>query len=163
MTPSKSRRRRRRRKRKNRQRQLERLRARLEQGPFRGEKLVIVESSGQVKMSEVLSDFVEPYLDLADTEEAYRKLLTLAVVAWNVSFLPEDEQQDMIDQVIGAGVPTGDDELKSGLKWFVNMLIARKRAYFPGYTRRIIDFELTDTGEAYHLAVASTIEEEEPS
>ncbi|MFQ6015316.1 MAG: hypothetical protein ACE5NP_07725 [Anaerolineae bacterium] len=111
-------------------------------------------------MSEVLGDFVEPYMDLADTEEAYHKLLTLAVMAWNASFLPEEEQEEMIDRVLAAGIPAGDDELRAGLKGIVNMLIARKKAYFSEYTRNIIDFEVTDTGQGYHLTVASTLEEE---
>lgn len=159
MTPSKSRRKRRRRKRKSKRGEFERLKAKLERGPFRGEKLVIA-PSGRVKMSEVLADFVEPYMDSVDTEEAYRKLLTLAVMAWNASFLPEEEQQEMIDRVLEAGIPAGDDELRAGLKGIVNMLIARKRAYFSEYTRWIIDFEVTDTGKGYHLTVASTLEEE---
>ena len=157
MTPSKSRKRKHRRI--NKRGELERLRAKLEQGPFRDEKLVIA-PSGQVKMSEVLGDFVEPYMDMADTEEAYRKLLTLAVMAWNASFLPEKEQEEMIDRVLAAGIPAGNDELRAGLKGIVNMLIARKKAYFSEYTRNIIDFEVTDTGEGYHLTVASMVEEE---
>ncbi|HID86163.1 MAG TPA: hypothetical protein EYP55_02155 [Anaerolineae bacterium] len=111
-------------------------------------------------MSQVLRDFVEPYLEFADTEEAYRKLLTLAVLAWNASFLSEEERQDMIDRVLSEGLSEADDELKAGLKSIVNMLIRRKEEHFAAYTRRIIDFDVTDTGEGYHLAVASTLEGE---
>ena len=46
-----------------------------------------------------------------------------------------------------------------GLKEIVNMLIARKKAHFSEYRRAIIDFELTDTGRGYHLAVVSTLGE----
>jgi len=138
----------------------ERLKARLERGSFRGQKLVIM-PSGQVKMSEVLADFVEPYMDSVDTEEAYRRLLTLALMAWNASFLPEEEQQDMIDRVLEAGIPVGNDELKAGLKGIVNMLLARKKAHFSQYTRNIIDFEVTDRGDSYQLAVVSTPEKDE--
>jgi len=138
----------------------ERLKARLERGSFRGQKLVIM-PSGQVKMSGVLADFVEPYMDSVDTEEAYRRLLTLALMAWNASFLPEEEQQDMIDRVLEAGIPAGNDELKAGLKGIVNMLLARKKAHFSQYTRNIIDFEVTDRGDGYQLAVVSTLEKDE--
>jgi hypothetical protein len=156
---SRKRKRKGRRKRTDNQGEFKRLKAKLEQGPFRGEKLVVA-PSGQVKMSEVLGDFVEPYMDLVDTEQAYRMLLTLAVMAWNASFLPEQERQEMIDRVLEAGIPSGDDELRAGLKGIVNMLIARKKAYFSEHTRDIIDFEVTDTGEGYRLTVASTLEEE---
>ncbi len=110
-------------------------------------------------MSEVLMDFVEPYLEFADTEEDFRKLLTLAAIAWNASFLSKEEQQDIVDSILDEGIPGATEELKTGLKEIVNMLIARKKAYFSQYTRRIIDFELTDIGRGYHLSVASTLGE----
>ncbi|HKZ85590.1 MAG TPA: hypothetical protein VJ793_18285 [Anaerolineae bacterium] len=134
------------------------LKRRLEEGPF-PVKRIVVEPSGQVKMSDVLADFVEPYSHLADTEEAYRKLLTLAVLAWNASFLPKNKQQEMIDQVIDGGIPTGTEELRAGLKDIVRMLIARKQKHFAEYKRNMIDFELTDTGTGYRLTVASTLDE----
>jgi hypothetical protein len=145
------------RKRKRKQKRFAGLKRKLEQGPHRGEK-ILIEPSGEEKMSEVLTDFVEPYLEFADTDEAHRKLLTLAIMAWNASFLPEKEQQDMINRVLDTGIPTGADELKAGLKEIVNMLIIRKKVYFSGHTRKIIDYELTDRGRDYHLAVASTLE-----
>jgi hypothetical protein len=148
----------RRRKRQRKQKRFENLEKKLKQGPFRKDKIVI-EPSGEVKMSKVLTDFVEPYLEFTETEEDHRKLLTLAVMAWNASFLPEKEQQEMIDRVLDKGIPTGTEELKVGLKGIVNELIVRKRIYFSEYTRRIIDFEVTDRGRDYHLAVASTLEE----
>lgn len=58
------------------QKRLERLKNRLEQGPPQGMK-VVLEPSGEVKISEVLIDFVEPYRESVDTEEAYRKLIAL--------------------------------------------------------------------------------------
>ena len=64
----------------------------------------------------------------------------------------------MINGVVDAGIPTGAEELKAGLKEILNMLIDRKRVYFSEYTRKIIDYELTDRGKDYHLAVASTLE-----
>ena len=129
----------------------------LNQGPLRGKKIVI-EPSGEEKMSEVLTAFVEPYLEFADTEEAYRKLLTLAVMAWNASFLPERERQDMIDTVLDKGITAGTEEIKTDFYEIVNMLIARKKIHFSAYTRKIIAFELTDAGRDYHLSVASTLE-----
>ena len=113
-------------------------------------------------MSEVLTDFVEPYLEFADTDEAYRKLLTLAVTAWNASLLPEEEQRDMVDRIFGEALPAATEELKTDLKEIMSILIARKKKFFSEYTRTIIDFELTDRGRDYHLTVASTLGETLP-
>ena len=133
------------------------LKKKLAQGPFRADG-VIIEPRGKVKMSDVLADFVEPYVEFADTDEAYRKLLMLAIMAWNASFLPEEEQREMIGSMLDAGIPDETGELRAGLAGIVNTLIERKKRYFAQYTRKIIDFELTDTGSGYHLTVASTLE-----
>ena len=109
-------------------------------------------------MSDVLSDFVEPYREFADTEEAYRKLLTLGVIAWSAALRPEQERQEMVDKIL-ADAQAATEEVEMELKEIVNMLIARKEAYFSEYRRDIIDFEVTDTGSGYHLSVASTLEE----
>lgn len=113
----------------------------------------------EVKMSEVLTDFARPYREMADTEESYRRLLTLATVAWNASFYPEDKRQDMVDRMLNEGLPTATEELKAGLRNIVTVLIKRKEDYFPNYTQKIVEFELTDRGRNYHLSVASVFEE----
>ena len=140
------------------QERFESLKRKLERGPF-PVKRIVVTPGGQVKMSYVLADFVEPYSQSADTEEEYRKLLTLAVLAWNASFLPKSKQQEMISQVIDGGIPAGTQELRTGLKDIVRALIARKQKHFAEYKRNIIDFELTASGAGYHLTVASTSDE----
>jgi thermostable 8-oxoguanine DNA glycosylase len=88
--------------------------------------------------------------------------LTLAILAWNASFLPAEEQQAMIDNVIDGALPAATEELKNGLKQIVHMLMARNRAYFSAYSRNIIDYELTAMGKGYRLFVASTLEEVGP-
>jgi hypothetical protein len=125
---------------------------------LRDEEVVYVRS-GAVKMSRVLADFVAPYEDTVDTVEGYRKLVTIAAVAWNASFFPEEEQQEMLDSAIQAGVPAGEGEVRAGLKELVDTLIVRKNACFSEYARMIIEFEVVSTGEGYHLTVASTPEE----
>jgi len=110
-------------------------------------------------MSEVLKDFVQPYLESADTKEAYRKLLTLAILAWNVALLPEKEQQATVDRLVDETLATATQGLKTDMKEIVNMLIARKKSYFSENKRTIINYQLTDTGRDYYLVVASTLEE----
>jgi hypothetical protein len=80
--------------RRRKQKRFEGLERKLRQGPFAAEKIVI-EPPGQVKMSEVLEAFVEPYIGFADTQEDHRKLLTLAITAWNAALLPEEEQKEL--------------------------------------------------------------------
>lgn len=114
---------------------------------------IIYQPSGEVKMSEVLMAFVEPYREYVRTEEEHRKLLILAVLAWNASLLPEKEQKEMVSNVIDEVMPFDTKELKG----IIEMMIVRKKLYFSDNHRKIIDFELTDLGDDLHISVASTL------
>jgi hypothetical protein len=136
---------------------LQDLKQRLEKDLLQGRE-VVVEPSGVAKMSEVLEAFVAPYLPLADTEEATQKLFALAVVAWNASFLAEEEQREMVDGITSQVMSAATREDKQDFRELVSTLVERKRTHFSEYTRKIIHFELTDTGRDYHLSVVSTME-----
>ena len=97
-------------------------------------------------------------MHLADTTEAYRRLLTVAVAAWNIALSPVANQQKMIDELINAGIPEDDGESRAVFREMLTMFMARKKQYFAAYTRHIVAFEVTDVGDSYHLAVASTLE-----
>ena len=145
------------RKRKQKQGRLLDFKQRLEKDFLQGHE-VVVEPNRVAKMSEVLEAFVAPYLALADTEDATRKLFMLAMVAWNTSFLTEEEQREMVDDITGKVMSAATREDKEGFRELVSTLVERKRAHFSEYTRKMISFELTDTGRDYHLSVVSTIE-----
>lgn len=69
---------------------LEGFKSKLEREPI-GSSKIVISSTGEAKMSEVLTDFIAPYRQEVDTEEAYQRLLELAVTAWNTALLPESE------------------------------------------------------------------------
>jgi hypothetical protein len=118
---------------------------------------VVYEPAGREKMSEVLEDFVEPYRDLADTEDAFRKLLNLAVLAWNAALLPEGQRRAMIEETLEAGLSRASAADRAQARAFLKTLVRRKDEHFAANRRAIISFELTDTGDGYHLTVASTL------
>lgn len=118
---------------------------------------VVYEPAGREKMSDVLEDFVEPYREMADTQDAFRKLLTLALLAWNAALLPEDRRRAMIEDTIGAGFSRATEEERAQVRLLVEALVRRKEGYFAENQRAIISFELTDTGNNYHLSVMSTL------
>ena len=156
MSPAKSQKKNRRRKQVQTPKRLEGLRRKLDQGPFRGYKL-IAGPTDEAKMSDVLADFVAPYVVAAHSEDAYHKLLTLAVLAWNAALLTEDQQQQMIDDVLIQGLGAAPESLKMELREFVGALIVRKKALFPDNQRAIIEFEIQNSGKGYHLSVVSTL------
>ena len=119
---------------------------------------VLYEPAGHEKMSEVLEDFIEPFQDLADNEDAYRKLLSLAMVAWNAALLPEDRQRAMIDKMIEVGLAKASRSDRIHTRKLVEIMVQRKQSLFVSNKRMIISFELTDTGSGYNLSVMSTLE-----
>ena len=119
-----------------------------------GKEVVIVESTDRVKMSEVLEAFIAPYMEFAETEESFKKLVTIAVIAWNAALLPRSAQTKAIDDLLTSLPP----ETQADAKSIVRDLIRRKRKYFGKIRRAIIDFEVIDTRDGFHLTVASTPE-----
>jgi len=119
-----------------------------------GKKVVIVESADGVKMSEVLEAFIAPYMEFTETEESFEKLVAIAVVAWNTSLLPRLAQTKAINDLLQSLPP----ETQADAKAIVRDLIRRKRKHFGKIRRAIIDFEIIDTRDGFHLTVASTPE-----
>jgi len=54
-------------------------------------------------MSEVLGAFVEPYWEMATTYEDYKKLISLAIIAWNTALLPKEKRKQVLEDTIKAG------------------------------------------------------------
>ncbi len=118
---------------------------------------IVREPEGQVKMSDVLEQFVDPYLRFARTAEDHRKLFTLAALAWNAALLPPGDCEKMIAEVLHASLPATGEQVKADAREIVGMLVLRKRLLFADNNRQIINFELTETADGFHLAVASSL------
>ncbi len=138
-------------------------------GKFAG---TMISPSGEVKMSEVLEDFVEPYLEFVRNNHQQRKhLFGMAMTAWNLSLLPEDEREVMLEKAIEQATAgtvlekaieqatAGTDLLKQGFSAIIGSMITRKLDYFADNRRLIVNFELKDMGDGFQLLVASTLEQ----
>ncbi|CCI06216.1 Genome sequencing data, contig C288 [Microcystis aeruginosa PCC 7941] len=123
-------------------------------------KEIVVSPSGEVTMSEVLEDFIEPYRKSNETKGSMRTLLTIGIIAWNLALSPESKRQEMIDRVFNKDLLKGDKRLKADIQGLIDELIARKNRYFSENKRMIVDFELKELGSEYHLSVASSLSPE---
>lgn len=117
--------------------------------------VVIARPPDDVKMSEVLEAFIQPYLEFATTEESFKRLVATAALAWNASLLPKEKRTEMIDQTL----ETLPAEVREDGKQVVMDLIQRKEMYFAKFRRAILDFEVRSTKDRFHLTVVSTIED----
>src|SRR2546423_119402 len=105
------------------------------------------------KMSEVLWEFLAPYTPLAPDREAMEKLLAMAIAAWNVALFPGGERAQRLRE-LSTTLPA---EARTDFLALIREMIARKERYFAQYTRYILNYELTEQRESYHLNVCSTL------
>jgi len=120
---------------------------------------VSFDAPGGVKMSDVLAGFVGPLAGDWQDAEAYRRLLTLGLVAWNAALQPPSEQQHMVDDVIGKGLSGESQYMRQMCREIVDRLILRKQTHFAQYRRPILNFALEDRGGGdYFLSVISVLD-----
>ena len=130
-------------KKKNRGKQLEKARKRrakrLERrGRPGGEPIVIVSPPGVEKMSEVLEEFVEPYMEECETSESMEKLLSLGMVAWDAALVTGSQREELLNSTL-AELPA---EAREDARSILLVLIHRKETYFADNKRFILSFEL---------------------
>lgn len=123
--------------------------------------LVVSNPPGELKMSEILGDFVDPYLAEGFSEGDYRGMLRIGVLAWNAALLPPDRRAGFLAG-IAAQEEQSLDPAAPIMTELVRDMIARKDELFAAIRRRIISFELTRTDQEYRLAVASNPSEDGP-
>jgi hypothetical protein len=111
---------------------------------------IISNAPGLEKMSKVLEDFAEPWLECVQTEDDYAKVVGLAALAWNSALLPEEERFRDLDQEVVDGLGKPGYEL-------LQSMIHRKLTCFPDCNRPILDYELTCIDGNLRLNVVSGI------
>ncbi len=117
---------------------------------------IVTNPLGEVKMSDVLEEFVDPYLPAMKNHSQREKLFTMAAIAWNAAIMPEQERQSMLEQTIEqsfAGNPLAQMDALN----IIGEMVDRKQQFFADNKRLIMDFQLQDMGETFHLSVASTL------
>ena len=140
------------------QKNLEALREKMQGGVF-GELAanIPIEPKGAIKMSEVLQQFVEPYLDTVHNLKQCKALLSLAAIAWNAAVMPESEQKTILDTFLEQQLSSQDAETQQEVTQMITELITRKNQHFSHIKRLIMDFDVKQFGQRYDISVASTL------
>ena len=118
---------------------------------------LLINPPGQVKMSQVLMEFIEPFADFFDPEEKaeWELLIAIGIVAWNVSLFEPVNQEEMIDDFLNSsreeeGLMTQEDE--KNMREIIEFMASFKNYAFSEYRRFIVDYDL---GDDLNLAVTS--------
>jgi len=113
---------------------------------------------GMPKMSEQLLSFVEPYVSAANSKDAYHKLLTVGMVAWNVALVSAEERGSVLTPFLKSLGGAGSRDARDFLE-IVGALVKRKEAE-PRFAKDnccIVNFTVTDTATGPSLQVASML------
>lgn len=78
-------------------------------------------------MSEVLHKFIAPYRASANNLTEYRNLVSMAAIAWNISLLEEDQQQETIEKIFKKEFFKDDAHSKQESQELLDELITRKQ------------------------------------
>ncbi|NPV81873.1 MAG: hypothetical protein HPY52_16705 [Firmicutes bacterium] len=124
-------------------------------GLLKGQK-VVPRPEGMEKMSEVLLEFVQPYMKSAKTRKAFDSLLAIATASWNCALLDEKGSHELSDQIVNAVVSCEDKQGQVVIRRVMNELIERKKRHFAKYDRYILNYVLSETEDGFHLSVVST-------
>ena len=119
--------------------------------------LIVKNPAGYTKMSEVLNEFIDPFVATTHNAAEYRGLVILATVAWNAALLGPDERTDFLENM----AQTFRSGTQRDFYDAVSELIEHKERYFAHYQRHILDVQVTETNYGYHLSVLSPIEPSE--
>jgi hypothetical protein len=94
-------------------------------------------------------------MDDADTLVAMKNLVGMGAMVWNITLMPPNKQKEQIQKLLKTMKPEPEDaEL---LYRMIGDMMQRKQALYPEVHRFIVSFEVEDTGDGWHLSVASTV------
>jgi predicted CopG family antitoxin len=115
----------------------------------------LVNPEGEISMSDAISQLIEPYRQDAPDIQSFRSLVTFACVAWNATIMPKEKRDEMLHEIL-AELPAQSDE-RTYVRDFLKELMKRKQKLFPHVTRMIMEYKVTDLGNDFHIAIASTL------
>jgi len=108
------------------------------------------------KLSEVLLEFAQPLTATARTEEDFKTAVEVAILAWNLSFLPADERSAFLKKSIPS-LSSGKDAPLFETERCIQMLLARKQTLFPDDRRFVGEHVLSGGPHDATLLVAYEI------
>jgi hypothetical protein len=107
------------------------------------------------KMSQRLIQIAQPYLNGGDNLDEYRKELSLASTAWNLSLFPADSREEHM--IKSLDLPELEEEGRQLIAQHLRELVRRKERLFPEDQRMIANVDVLDEGDSVRVLVTSSI------
>ncbi len=122
----------------------------------------VASSENELRMSEVLLEFAMPLLEDAVDEDDFKMMIGIAVLFWDLAFLPENEQPRTLRRM-ARDLAQGDLEMIPYFKNLGEALLLRKKTLFADVNRTITGHEFVVEGDSLQLFVTSTLAQAKPS
>ena len=114
----------------------------------------IIRDKSFASMSEALLEFAAPLLDVIDYDdkEIYESTIAVSMAIWNSSImLKNNKSRREVKKLLK---PFMQDAESKGI---VKHMLHRKQQMFPDNNRLILNFEVTEKADSFHLSVVSTL------
>lgn len=116
----------------------------------------LLNAKGEINMSDAITHLIEPFKNDATDYESFKGLVTLARIAWNTSLFPEETKEKVLGEMLDIFKGSIEEQVETFN--LLGELIERKRKIFPNISRTIVEHKVTDRGNNFHIAIASTLE-----
>ena len=107
------------------------------------------------KLSEVILEYAEPLINVADESEVEERAIRMSRTLWNASLFPKQKALERIEPAL-VDMANGDQILKSEFYIMFEMMYERKQSLFSNDKRFIVDYTLEENNDGFYLQVAST-------
>jgi hypothetical protein len=108
------------------------------------------------KLSAVILDFAKTLTDHVDDSQ-FKSAIDLAILCWNLSLLPEDQQEKERLSIVRKLAQGRPDWFARDTEAWTRTLLDRKKTFFEQDRRMVANYQVVDEGDDFHLYVASTV------
>jgi hypothetical protein len=116
------------------------------------------EKMGLIKMSEIILEYADELIDMADTKESKENAIRIAIAAWNISFYEKEQRKEKIEEFLHAIKLKENSNDWNEARDVLQELINKKLENYSFFDRFIVDYEFFKLSSGdYHLNIISTI------
>jgi hypothetical protein len=112
---------------------------------------------GIVKISGIILELCKEYLDKVETDKRRESIISLTCMAWNLSFLEENDRKKEISTI--ASKLKIDFDIQASLREILTDLAQKKLKHYSLDNRYILDYQISDLGDNFHLNIIWSISE----
>ncbi|MBA4379174.1 MAG: hypothetical protein C0393_00525 [Anaerolinea sp.] len=123
---------------------------------YKENQITFIDTPGK-KLSAVLLEFIAPYNDPSYNKQAYDKLITMAVIAWNAAILEGKERKQFVNKAIASILEITGEEWRKDAENILAMMIKRKEQFFADDKRFVVEYSWSETKSHRHLAVSTSL------